>query len=597
MPLISDELKQRIREATDIVELVSEHVPLRKRGGSNYFGLCPFHKEDTPSFSVNTERQIYHCFGCGAGGDAFRFVQEVDRVSFVEAASYLAQRAGIPLPDPSRAPSQDQEEDLIYRANELAQKYFQHMLCSDPQGQKGRDYLQQRGLAPQTIERFGLGYAPPGWDGLLAVARRRQVSGAVLERAGLAVPRASGQGHYDRFRDRVVFPITSPSGRTIAFGARALEPGQEPKYLNSPETSIYRKGAALYGLAHSREALRRRQQAVVVEGYMDLLTLFQAGICQVVAPAGTALTEEQCRLLGRYVHQVVLLFDGDAAGSAAAARAVEALLGTALEARVASLPGGHDPDTYVREAGAQALVDLLDHAAPALEYYLEHLRSRLDLGTVGGKVQAMEALKPLILRCADPVRRDLLIRQAAQSLGVDEQAVRQQLRQELRRMRRPSSQGEPPGTGPLSEPGQPERAFLGLLLSYPRYIAPTADRLAPEAFPHPLSQELARFLFARAAAQLSVEPSLLISEIADRRLGQFAAACAMQGLDESHVEEQWEQSVATFQRQVLARRIDATRQALRQAQAKGDAGAVEQLHAQHAALVRQRQALAAAQSP
>ena len=327
MPRIPEDILQRIRDATDIVDLISEHVQLVKKG-RNYSGLCPFHDEKTPSFSVDPDRQFYHCFGCGVGGNVFKFIQEIDRVTFVEAVKFLAERTGIALPErsgPSR--EEDAAADELYRANDLAQKYFHHLLLNDDVGTSARTYLQTRRLSGDTIERFGLGYAPPEWDALLKVAGRRGLSPQILERAGLALPRSTGSGHYDRFRDRIAFPIANLSNRTIAFGARALQPDQEPKYLNSPETSIYHKGRVLYGLSETRDVIRRQDAVLVVEGYMDLISLAQIGIQHVVATSGTALTEDHCRLLARFARQVVLLFDGDAAGSTAAMRALEVLLG------------------------------------------------------------------------------------------------------------------------------------------------------------------------------------------------------------------------------------------------------------------------------
>ena len=342
--------------------MISEHVQLVKKG-RNYSGLCPFHDEKTPSFSVDPDRQFYHCFGCGVGGNVFKFIQEIDRVTFVEAVKFLAERAGIALPErsgPSR--EEDAADDELYRANDLAQKYFHHLLLKDDVSASARTYLQTRGLTGETIARFGLGYAPPEWDALLKVAGRRDLNPQVLERAGLALPRPKGSGHYDRFRDRVTFPIANLSSRIIAFGARALQSDQEPKYLNSPETPIYHKGRVLYGLSDTRDAIRRRDAVLVVEGYMDLLSLVQAGVEHVAATSGTALTEDQCRTLARYARQVVLLFDGDAAGSTAAMRGLEVILGTGLDVRVVSLPTGHDPDSFVQEHGPEALLKRAENA-------------------------------------------------------------------------------------------------------------------------------------------------------------------------------------------------------------------------------------------
>jgi DNA primase len=597
MARIPDDIIERIREATDIVELVAEHVQLTRRG-RNFFGLCPFHGEKTPSFSVNPERQIYHCFGCGAGGNAFKFVQEVDRVSFVEAVAFLARRAGILLPDQAPSRRTEQDHDLLYRANELARKYFHHLLLNDASGQEALEYLRSRGLAQATLERFGLGYAPHGWDELLKVAGKRGLSPAIMEQAGLALPRQGNGGHYDRFRDRIAFPIANLSGRTIAFGARGLKPDQEPKYLNSPETPVYRKGGVLYGLDQTRQAIRQQGLALVVEGYMDLLSLVQSGIEHAVASAGTALTEEQCRLLGRYAPKVVLVFDGDAAGSAAAQRGLEVLLGTGLEARVVSLPPEHDPDSLVQREGPQAMLRAVEKAESALDFYLKHLSRQHDLSTLEGKARASQVLKPLLARPTDAVRRDLMLREAARRLGVDEEAMRQEVGQQLRRQR-PVSRILPVGPPPSGPPDPPQRekAFLGLLLNYPRFIGPTAQELTPEAFADSRAQQVARLLFGRHRDAQTLDIAELLSQVEDQAMGQFISSCALEGFDEAHLEENWRSSLLHFQIGEMTGKIATLEKALNLAAEAGDGEAARKLSLEHQDLVQKRRDLAAQQNP
>lgn len=597
MPKIPDDLIEQVRTATDIVEIVGEHVQLTRRGSANYFGLCPFHKEDTPSFSVNTERQIYHCFGCGAGGNVFRFVQEVDRVGFVEAVTFLAERAGIRLPDRDSTPVAQAENDPIYQANDLARKYFHHLLTKDSRGREALAYLRRRGLSEVTLETFGLGYAPAAWDGLIEVARRRGLSPQILEKAGLALPRRTGSGYYDRFRDRVTFPIASLSGRTIAFGARALQADQDPKYLNSPETPIYRKGTVLYGLDRAREEIRRQGRAVVVEGYMDLLSLVQAGVAHTVASSGTALTEDQCRVVGRYAREIVLVFDGDAAGSLAAVRGAEAVLATGLEARVVTLPAEHDPDSFVREYGGQAFGELLNQADPVLLFLVGRLQREHDLSTAAGKARALEAIKPLILRSPDPLRRDLLLQEAAQRLGVDEAAVRQALQQEARQARGQARTSPEPARESEADPPTKELAFLGILLNHPRLIASTARDLPPEALSDPRCQALARLLFSRGGDAGKLDPARLMTEIEDPTTAQLVSRCTMQGLDPDQVDAQWQDYLRHFQRESLTRRIEEADFALRRAQAAGNEDEVRKAHAAHERLRRERQALEEEQSP
>ena len=584
-----DELIERVKDASDIVEIVSEYVQLKKAGRS-FVGLCPFHTEKTPSFNVNPELQIYKCFGCGAGGSVFKFLQEVDRVSFVEAVTFLAQRHGIALPDREADREQNEVADQLYRANELAQKYFHHLLWKDEQGRKALEYLRSRDLTDETIERFGLGSAPPGWDGLLKVAGRRGYPPEVLEKAGLT---SRGQrGHYDRFRGRLTFPIANLSGRTIAFGARALAADQEPKYLNSPETAIYHKSSVLYGLNHTREAIRQRGEALVVEGYMDLLRLAQHDIPHTVATSGTALTPEHCRTLARYAQQVVLIFDGDAAGAAASLRGIETLLAAGLHTRAVSLPEGHDPDSYVREKGGEALLEVAEAAGSALDFYLEQLGRQSDLSTLAGKSRAIGVVKNLLARCSDAVRRDLMLREVAQRLSIDEKAIRQELQHDLQRPS-PSArtaETEPPPAA-LPDPPRVEASFFGLLLTHPKFIAPTAQQLDPEAFLDPRSQALARALFERVPDLRSLDLSVLMSSVEDEAVARFISDCAMEGYDEEQVDKQWRDYLLRFRREGLTRRIEEGRKAQQAAFAAGDHVARERITKALDELIQERQEL------
>ncbi len=607
MPRIPEDILQRIRDATDIVDLISEHVQLVKKG-RNYSGLCPFHDEKTPSFSVDPDRQFYHCFGCGAGGNVFKFIQEIDRVTFVEAVKFLAERTGIALPERS-GPSREEAvaADELYRANDLAKKYFHHLLLNDDVGASARTYLQTRGLTAETIERFGLGYAPPQWDALLKVAGRRGLSPQILERAGLALPRSTGNGHYDRFRDRVAFPIANLSDRTIAFGARALQPDQEPKYLNSPETPIYHKGRVLYGLSDTRDAIRRRDTVLVVEGYMDLLSLVQAGIEHVAATSGTALTEDQCRTLARYAHQVVLLFDGDAAGSTAAMRGLTVLLGTGLpslagllskglDVRFVSLPPEYDPDSFVQEHGPDALLKRAEKAQSVLDFYLEQLAQQHDLSSFEGRSSAVEMFKPLIAKLNKPedlVFRDLLLRNVAQRLPVDEKFLRDKLQASMRPPQLPRNIAAEPPPAATPDPPRHELEFMGLLLNFPQFIPATAQEFAPEALTDARTQALCRRLFDHHAEGKAIDLGMIISELEDDALARLVAQCAAQGFDEEQVERQWRDYLLYFQKNALQKRIDNARQALATA---SDDGEIARISAELVALNQERQAVAAQQS-
>lgn len=588
MPQIPQETIQRIREAADIVEVISEHIQLRKTG-RNFVGLCPFHGEKTPSFNVNPELQIYKCFGCDAGGDVFKFVQQIDRVSFVEAVAHLAQRTGIALPSAGQQPA-DELSDQLYRACDLAMKYYHHLL-RQPEGRETLSYLQNRGISDQTVDRFGLGCAPAEWDAFFKVAIRRQLDPAVLERAGLISARKEGKGYYDRFRERLVFPIANLSGRTIAFGARTLKGDQQPKYLNSPETPIYHKSSTLYGLHQAREAIRQQECVLVVEGYMDYLALAQHGIAHAVASAGTALTEEHCRLLARFARRVVLVFDGDEAGSAASLRGLEVVLATGLEAYVVSLPGGHDPDTLVQAEGPEALLALVAAAGSALDFHLGHLARQHDLRTLEGKARAAEAIQSLLARCRDAVRRDLLLREASQRLGIDEKAFRQQLQHTLRRQASRHQQTPPPPSTTQKALSDSEETILGLLIQYPRLIAPTAEVLSLEDFANPLVQHLIRELFENYRQAQTLDLTLLMEGARDEAFSQLISACAMEGFIAEQVEQVWENLVRRLQSKTLSRQISQIQQALRKAEADHNETEEKNLQAELTRLVQERQRL------
>jgi len=593
MARISEQSLERVRASADIVDVVSAHVQLAKRS-RNFFGLCPFHEEKTPSFSVNPELQIYKCFGCDAGGDVFKFVQEIDRVSFVEAVQFLAERYGIPLPQEG-GDAGDEIADELYRANELAAKYFEYELKQDA-GRPALEYLRQRGLTDETIDGYRLGFAQPGWTSLLEVAGRRGFKPEILERAGLALPSRRRGGHYDRFRNRITFAIRNTSGRVVGFGARGMSPEDEPKYLNSPESPIYHKSSILYGLSESHDAIRRADGAIVVEGYMDVLNLVQAGVNEVVASSGTALTAEHCRLLARYARRVVLLFDGDAAGSNAAMRGLSSILDTGLDSRVVSLPGGHDPDSFVREQGPDALREMLRTAQPALEFYLDQLAKTLDVTSVAGKAAAVDAIMPLLARCTQSVRLDLMIRQAAQRLLINEASLRQDLQKHLAQPSR-ARREQPAPTGPapahLPDPPPAERDFLGLLLHSPRLIGPTAEQIEAGVFSDQRCQTLAKTLFQYYGNSTTLDLSQLIGQTEDESMVQLISSCGMVGFDEAHVEEQWRDYIFNFRRDSMTRRIEHSKHELQSALEASEDDEVSRINAEMASLIRERQSLEA----
>lgn len=428
---------ERLREATDevrrrvsILEVVSPHVTLR-RAGRSYKGLCPFHSEKTPSFTVDPERGFFYCFGCHAGGDVFDFVMRMGSLPFKDALKELADRAGVRLPQTPVEERRAGERERLLRAVAEAAAWFRAQLAG-PAGAAAGQYLASRGVDAGTAAAFRLGYAPDGWDHLLRALRARGFDAPVLEQAGLVIARPGGDGHYDALRDRVVFPIHDLQGRPVAFGGRALGQGT-PKYLNTRETPLFAKGKTLYALDAAREAIRDTDEAVVVEGYMDALSCHQFGIRNAVASLGTALTLDQVLLLKRFAARVVLVYDADAAGVDAAERSLGLFDQAELPVRVAVLPGQADPDAFLRAHGPEAFRRHLAEAQPIFEYRLAMAVRRHDPGTVEGKVGIVDELAQLIITVSHPVRQAEYVRLLAERLGVREDAIRGQLRRVGRR--------------------------------------------------------------------------------------------------------------------------------------------------------------------
>jgi DNA primase len=410
-----DELVAR----TDIIEVIGSRVPL-KRAGRDYKACCPFHDEKTPSFTVSSEKQFYHCFGCGAHGTALGFMMQYDHLNFVEAVEDLAARAGIEVPREGGGDAGNRLHEELYTALERAALFYRQSLNGADAAQ---EYLAKRGVSAESIARFGIGYAPARWDAVLSrygetETERQNLlrAGLILERSREGGERAGGSGHYDRFRDRVMFPIRDTRGRVIAFGGRVLD-SSEPKYLNSPETELFHKGRELYALYECRQATRNHSKLLVVEGYMDVVSLHQAGITYAVATLGTATTPDHLQRIFRLVGEVVFCFDGDRAGRAAAWRALENAVSEVKQGRQIRflfLPDGHDPDSLVREEGRAGFEQRLAGAMPLADYLLTELRSRVDDPSVDGRAKLVELARPLVKRIPSDVYRELLIAQLAE---------------------------------------------------------------------------------------------------------------------------------------------------------------------------------------
>jgi DNA primase len=420
---------EELRNQADIVRIVSDYVSLKKKG-RDWAACCPFHNEKTPSFYVSQGKQLFKCFGCSKGGSVFDFVMEIENCSFPEAIRIVAEKTGVSVPvetDNSREYEEraSQRAELI-RLNQWATEFFEQNLSETAEGRRALDYLKARGVNDETRKTFRLGYAPNNWDALGSHLRSRGASISQIERSGLVTLKESG-GYYDRFRNRLMFPICDAQGRVIAFGGRILGDG-EPKYLNSPETPLYTKGMHLFGLSHSREAIRQRGYAILVEGYLDFLIPFQAGVRNLVASLGTALTENQTRLLGRYARRIVVNFDPDSAGQSATKRSLELLLTESFKVNVLSLPDNLDPDEYIRAHGPENYLKLLKGSQPFLDYIVDQAISSHDQTRPTGKVETINAILPYLRLVKDRIERAEHFERIADRLKIDSRLIREEFK-------------------------------------------------------------------------------------------------------------------------------------------------------------------------
>ena len=492
---IPEDLIEEIRTQADILQIVGEHVPLR-RSGRTYRGPCPLHGGEKPNFSVDPQRGIFKCFVCGESGDVFSFPMKRLGLNFVDAVRYVAERAGIEVPE-TGGPVEDPHRDLR-EAIAFAADWYRRQLWESDEGKIARDYLERRDVPREAAESFGLGYAPDAWRALRDAAHGHEIDDDRLERAGLVKRSEKAKEPYDHFRGRLIFPIEDLRGRPIGFGGRTLrDDPAAPKYLNSPDTPIFHKGRLLHGLARARNAIRREECALLVEGFMDHLSLAARGIENVVAPLGTGLTRDQATLLGRYAGRAVLLYDSDAAGLRATFRAGDELLRAGVHPHVGTLPPGEDPDSLVRGAGAEAIRSLLDGAVDVLDRKVQILAERGFFDSIDGKRRAVDALLPTVRAAADETLRDLYLDRVAQVTGVRRVTLDRELRSEppsRRPAARPEERTGPPRLGP-------ERKVLVLLLRDRSLREAVARELVPEDFQTVDYREIYRGLLESAAEE------------------------------------------------------------------------------------------------
>ena len=503
----------RVKQQADIVRVIGEYVRLKK-SGQNFVGLCPFHSEKTPSFAVHPVKQIYHCFGCGVGGDVFKFVMELEKSTFPEAVRTVAEKCGIPIPRPrERSPEEreaGQQRTALVEMHRAAAEFFARQLGETAEGRVAAAYLEERGLDREALGRFGLGYAPSAGDALYRHLKQKYAD-RLLELSGL-ISRDAGGRPYDRFRRRIMFPIANESGKVIAFGGRALGDDM-PKYMNSPETPIYSKSSVLYHLDRAKEALRQSDCGVLVEGYMDTIAVARAGIMNVVASCGTSLAESQVKLLSRFTRHVVVNYDPDAAGQAATERSLALLLERDFDVHVLALPGAADPDKFLREQGPEAYRKLLAEAPPYLDYLIGRAR-RMDRSTAQGKLAAVNFLMPYVQRIPNRLLRSEWASRIASELRLDEPVLRESLRRAAAE-RRSEVKPKPELLAPAVKPA--ERRLMKMLVEAEGFRERLARVMVEEKVHRGLETEkIFTELIAAAAQGDRPDPAALAESLEER---------------------------------------------------------------------------------
>jgi DNA primase len=556
----------QVKSSVDIVSVVGEYVRLRRVGATqSYTGLCPFHNEKTASFRVHANHQFFKCFGCGQGGDVFKFVQEIERISFYEALKLLAERSGVPMPKRSEYADADTRlRAAIFHLHELAEQAFRDSLRS-PAGAEARAYLTRRGVGAEQIDLFAIGYAPGSGHFLANLFQKSDISSDLMEQSGLVVKRDGG-GYYDRFRNRLMFPIHSESGKTIGFGGRALAENDQPKYMNSPETPIYRKSYVLYNLHRAKDGIRKQDRVVLVEGYMDAIGVYTAGVHEVVASCGTALTTQQVQAMKRHSGRIVVNFDPDAAGTNATEKSLQALLDEGMHVRILELEGGLDPDEYCKQRGAEQYNSALAEAKPYFYWLADRARSKYDMRTAEGRVAAFQFLLPAIQRLTDKIERSAIAGDVAGYLGVDSGLVLENFRKAAADRREKT----------LAAPPEPTRHDEKILLRLFLGSEEARERLIPElkalgAVEQFTTRRIFEALFALHEAQAPIGLAELDARLEEADRSRLAAIALDDVTGEDHLSLQLGMAcLEKLQRRALDAQINAIKASIRNAERAGD---------------------------
>ena len=533
--MASDEFVERVRERSDIFSVVSHYVQLTQKSG-RYWGCCPFHNEKTASFTVSPDKGLFYCFGCGAGGDVFKFISLIENVNYYEAIKLQAQRLGIDLPPKNFSPEQERrhrEEKILFKINDLAQDFYHDCLIKTARGEVGRKYLAARGITQETIETFKLGFAPDEWENLFNRLTRQDFTPQQLEAVGLIAKRKNSSGYYDRFRARVMIPIADVLGRVVGFGGRIVNSADDtaPKYLNTPETVLFNKRNLLFGLDKSGRAISAAGKVIVVEGYMDAISLFSAGVKNVVATLGTAFTSEHVKLILRYAKKIIFCYDSDEAGQRATIRALPIVQSAGAEVFVIKVPDGKDPDEFIRKHGKAAFDNLIEHAATLIDYRMKYILDRADLSTISGKVQALQDILPAVVTIKDTVTRNEYRKKIATALIMDEQLVADEWKNFSRKAQQKSARDFEKNLNAVKRPRLPGdenitiRDACETILRMAWHESDILDyvlSLIPLEFFSPVNQEIIGWLKNRAEQDLRADEVAATTELSEEAQAQLS---------------------------------------------------------------------------
>jgi len=581
---IPENILDDILGRVDIVEIIAGCLPL-KRAGRNFKACCPFHHEKTPSFMVSPDRQIYHCFGCGESGNAFKFLMRYERMDFPEAVETLAKRAGIILPR-EEGPTQKSAgiSAQLYKINELAANFYSGILNSQ-EGAGAREYLVKRGVKEGSIRELKLGLAPDKWDGLINYLRSRSVGLSLLEKAGLVISKESG-GYYDRFRKRVIFPISDLKGRILGFGGRVLDESL-PKYLNSPETPVYTKGRNLYGFNLAKDGIRENDLVAIVEGYLDFLIPYQEGFKNIVASLGTALTTEQIAFLRRYTHNVVMVYDADTAGELATLRTLDIFIEEEMNVRVASLPKGLDPDMFVRKHGIAAFKDKIANAQNMLDYKLGVLKSRYNLKEINDLARVSSLMLETVAKFKNAILRSESVKKLAQELNVQEES----LWEELKKVKTGKAPAPLPGPGARKahKVNPTEKLLMSLMLEENALISRIKETLDPRDFQDERISRIVSIMFDLVEGGQEVEPQILMNHLGDD-ISEIVCESVFlpQGHSGSHKEKVIEDCIQRIKNERMRMERERLHEEIKAAQRTGDSEQLERLTQEFHSLIKKK---------